>query len=238
MFKRLKWLLMTIALLFGLNANAYDVRSYIPVQAPAYLPMLKIEIERVMPNHTQPSYFGGLVEQESCVSLTHSKCWNPRSRLKTSREEGAGFGQITRAYRNGSLRFDALADNRRVIAGLAELNWGNVYERPDLQLRLMVGMVKLCDNKLINLVTDSAQRYQMCDAAYNGGTAGLLNERRACYLAKDCNANVWFGNVELHCLKSRRAIYGQRSACLINREHVVNVFRVRRGKYKAYLGGG
>jgi hypothetical protein len=37
--------------------------------------------------------------------------------------------------------------------------------------------------------------------------------------------------VERHCLKSRQPIYGSRSACDINREHVRNVFLVRRAKY-------
>jgi hypothetical protein len=217
-------------------SQARDVRTYIPTQAPTYLPMLKAEIEQAMPEHRQPSYFGGLVEQESCIGLTHSKCWNPHSRLKTSREEGAGFGQITRAYKNGRLRFDALADNKQQIAGLSQLTWDNVYQRPDLQLRLMVGMVKQCNDRLPKAVANLEQRYQMCDAAYNGGLSGLLNERRACHLATDCNPNVWFGHVERHCLKSRQVLYGQRNACDINREHVSSVFKLRRHKYKPHLG--
>jgi hypothetical protein len=43
----------------------------------------------------------------------------------------------------------------------------------------------------------------------------------------------WFGNVELHCLKSRQPLYGGRSACDINREHVRNVMLVRPAKYRA-----
>lgn len=228
--------ILFVVLCFALHAHAYDVRTYVPAQAPTYLPILKAEIDRAMPEHSEQSYFGGLVEQESCISLTHSKCWNPRSRLKTSREEGAGFGQITRAYRNGRLRFDSLADNKRVIAGLSDLSWGNVYARPDLQLRLMVGMVKQCDVRLRPLVADDVARYQMCDAAYNGGVGGVLNERRACAMSRNCDPQKWFGNVETHCLKSRRVLYGQRSACDINREHVRSVFVLRRNKYKPFLG--
>lgn len=231
-----KRILLAILLFVGLQAHAYDVRTYVPAQAPTYLNMLKVEVDRAMPGHSEPSYFGGLVEQESCISLTHSKCWNPRSRLKTSREEGAGFGQITRAYRNGHLRFDSLTDNKRVIAGLADLSWGNVYARPDLQLRLMVGMVKQCDVRLRQVVANDAARYQMCDAAYNGGVGGVLNERRACAMSRNCDPQKWFGNVEAHCLKSRRVLYGQRSACDINREHVRSTFMLRRNKYKPFLG--
>ncbi|TDR30359.1 lytic murein transglycosylase [Hydromonas duriensis] len=217
-------------------ARAQSLHANMPAQAPTYLPMLKAEITRAMPTHRQPSYFGGLVEQESCISLTHSKCWNPRSQLKTSREEGAGFGQITRAYRNGRLRFDALADGKQHIPGLSELSWDNVYQRPDLQLRLMVGMVKQCNDRLQHIVQNPVPRYHMCDAAYNGGIAGVLNERRACHLSGDCDANRWFGHVERHCLKSKKALYGQRNACDINRQHVRSVFLSRRYKYKPYLG--
>jgi hypothetical protein len=38
--------------------------------------------------------------------------------------------------------------------------------------------------------------------------------------------------VERHCLKSRQPLYGNRSACDINREHVKNVFQVRLAKYE------
>jgi hypothetical protein len=147
------------------------------------------------------------------------------------REEGAGVGQITRAYRaDGSLRFDALADLRSQYgAELGALAWSTVYQCPDLQLRALVLMSR-----------DSARQFRAApamlefgDAGYNGGPAGVQRERRACALAKGCDPGLWFGNVELHCLKSREPLYGSRSACDINRDHVHNVFKVRAAKYEA-----
>lgn len=73
------------------------------------------------------------------------------------------------------------------------------------------------------------------DAAYNGGVGGLDSERRACKLAKDCDHTKWFGNVERFCLKSKAALYGNRSACDINRHHVRDVLLVRVYKYSNYL---
>ena len=69
-----------------------DIKRYIPVQASNHLPTLKKETDYYFPTLTFKHYFGGLIEQESCISLTHSKCWNPKSSLKTKREEGAGLG--------------------------------------------------------------------------------------------------------------------------------------------------
>jgi len=78
---------------------------------------------------------------------------------------------------------------------------------------------------------------QFGDAGYNGGVAGVQRERRACALTDGCDPGQWFGHVERHCLKSRAPIYGTRSACDINREHVRAVFGVRRARYVGLMQG-
>jgi hypothetical protein len=179
----------------------------------------------------------GLIEHESCISLKHSRCWNPKSRLKSQREEGAGLGQLTRAYRpDGSIRFDALAEMRQKHRlALGELSWHNIYDRPDLQIRAVV--LKSRDNYKYYLpfsaTTDDALAFG--DAAYNGGIGGLNNERRACKLASSCDHTKWFGNVEKYCLKSKAALYGNRSACDINRHHVKDVLLIRSAKYQRFF---
>lgn len=204
-------------------------RADVPAGFWAYGPLLAAEQQRHWPDHPDPPALAGLVEQESCVSLTSSRCWNPAARLRTAREEGAGMGQITRAWRaDGSLRFDSLAEAvDRYGADLQGLSWGTVYRRPDLQLRAMVLMAR-----------DAARPFRhtpgwlhLGDAGYNGGVAGVQKERRACALTAGCDPDQWFGHVEHHCLKSRRPLYGNRSACDINRQHVRNVFGFRRARY-------
>ena len=218
-------------ILYAFASSAHSAPSvccYIPAQATTYAPMLKIEQRRFWTLHPLPEMLGGLVEQESCLSLTHSKCWNPGSRLKTAREEGAGFGQTTRAYNaDGTLRFDALTELVSAHSELAGLTWNNVYESPGLQLRAMV--LKSLDNfKALSMVTDAIARLAFSDAAYNGGLSGVKSERRACGMKVGCDPQLWFGNVEMTCLKSKAALYG-RNACTINREHVTNVMLVRSG---------
>lgn len=181
-----------------------------------------------------PYLLAALIEHESCISLTHSKCWNPKSSLKTAREEGAGLGQITRAYRpDGTLRFDSLAEMRRKYPlELGDLNWYNVYERPDLQIRAIILMLR--DNYKLyeNNASSPLEAYAFTDASYNGGTRDLNLERRACKMISDCDPSKWFGNVEKYCMKSKVALYGKRSACDINRHHVTDVINKRGPKYK------
>lgn len=222
-------------LLFSSAARA-DVRTTIPPGAVIYAPVLKAERLKFWPGHPAPELLGALVEHESCISLTHKRCWNPTSRLKTAREEGAGLGQITRAYfADGSVRFDALQEMVDRHPALRGLSWANVYERPDLQLRAVV--LKSKDNFELfrRLVGVDLFALHFADAAYNGGVGGVQKERQVCHLSKGCDAKQWFGNVEVHCLKSKTALYGGRSACDINRHHVVDVCVVRPHKYRGLV---
>lgn len=225
-----------LLLLFSGRLHAQDVHTYIPRGAQLYAPQLATEQQRLWPDHPAPETLAGLVEQESCLSLTHPRCWNPASRLKTSREEGAGMGQITRAWRpNGTLWFDSLADMRTRHPELQGWAWSNVYTRADLQLRAIVLMSR--DNywALRRVVTDPLAAITFTDAAYNGGLGGVQSERRACGLKAGCDPQQWFGHVEHTCTKSRAALYGNRSACDINREHVHLVMRVRSSKYAPFF---
>jgi len=228
--KRLVALLAAVSL----PVASQPVESFIPPRAHEHLPTLTAQIRDVWPTMPMPHYFPALIEHESCISLKHSRCWSPTSRLKTDREEGAGLGQLTRAFNaDGSTRFDALQDSRRLDPrGLNELRWDTVYQRPDLQMRVVVLMSRSTWNRLTPLIPPAHARLAMTDAAYNGGLGGVINERRACALRAACNPNEWFGHVELVCFKSTRPLYAGRSACDINRHHVHDVLHTRMPKYK------
>lgn len=207
--------------LFGRSATAAEL----PPRAAQYLPVLSAEIDARWPNVPQRDYLAGLVHHESGCPALKTKCWNPTSQLKTSREEGAGLGQLTRAWRpDGSLRFDALAEMRQQHPALTDLSWATIYQRPDLQLRAVVLKVR-SDFAALSAVSDRSERLRFADAAYNGGLGGLQRERRACGLQPSCDPQRWHGHVERVCLKSKAPLYGNRSACDINRHHVVVVFR-------------
>jgi hypothetical protein len=207
--------------LFGRSAQAA-----VPAQAHQYLPTLSAEVKAHWPDHPMPHYFGGLIEHESCITLTHSRCWRPTSQLKTQREEGAGLGQLTRAYRpDGALRFDALAEVRARHPALRELDWSNVYQRPDLQMRAIV-LKSRDDWRALGRLP-----LPFVDLAYNAGRGRVTQDRRACQVTAGCDPSQWFGHVERTCTASRAVIYGKRSACDISRHHVKDVLIVRAPKY-------
>jgi hypothetical protein len=229
--------LYTLLSLFNVrDAKAVDVKTYIPINSLKYLPMLRDTQRQFFPDLPTPWYLGGLIEQESCISLTYKSCWNPTTQLKTSREWGAGLSQITVSYAaNGAVRGDNLADlRRRHYAELKEMSWSNIIQRPDLQIRSIILMTR--DNyKTLYNVSDTAERINFADAAYNGGMGGLNKDRRLCGLTRNCNPQIWFKNVEVTCSKSKKAIYGNRSACDINRTHVSSVRYLRMNKYEKYF---
>jgi hypothetical protein len=219
----------------ALHAYAVDVNTYIPLGAITYKLTVQEEIERNYPKLVEYNYVPALIEHESCISLTHKRCWNPTSQLKTSRETGAGLGQITIAYReDGSVRFDKLKELRDTYRSeLKDLTWDNVYKSPGLQIRALVLLLKQ-DNNRLRGIEDEEERLNFTDAAYNGGIGGVFKEQRACGLALNCNSQIWFGNVEKYCMKSNKALYGTRSACDINRAHTRNVMLEKLPKYKHY----
>ena len=216
----------------------FDLYKDIPEQAEQYLPILSAQVKDLMPTFYAPQYFGALIEHESGCPAVKSMCWNPRARLKSRREEGAGLGQITRTYNeNGSLRFDALEETRKLDPrGLNELRWDTVYERPDLQIRVMVLRTRQNWNMVGKITKDPDLQLKLTDLSYNAGFGRVLDDMRACSFQKDCNPQKWSGHVEVTCTASKKPLYEGRSACDISRHHVHDVVETRMAKYWGRLG--
>jgi len=224
--------LLILLLISGLALAGND---FIPPQAFTHKDTIKNELDIYFPSIPNYNYVPALIEHESCISLKHSRCWNSTSELRSKREQGLGLGQTTRAFReDGSVRFDILTDMRKkYINELKEANWETFKYRPDLQIRLTVLLLKE-NYKGLRDVPDPMIRLQMTDVAYNGGIGWVQRERRACGLAKECDPNIWFNNVERYCVRSKKAIYGDRTPCTISRHHVDDVINKRLPKYKKH----
>ena len=232
----MRLILILVSLIPNLAFGSVESSAMIPTQAFQHFKTIQKESMAIFHDFGYPYYFAGLIEHESCISLTHKKCWNASSQLLTKREQGIGFFQLTRTWNpDGSVRFDTLSELRRAhMDTLKELSWTNVVQRPDLQIRAGILLTKTNYQRLYS-VKDTFERLAMADAAFNGGLGGLLKERTTCGLAKDCDPQYWFDHVERYCLKSMKPLYGTRSACDINRNHVVKVLLVTSPKYIPYF---
>lgn len=230
----LRLLLQLVILAWCIPAAALAAGK-VPANAGQYLPKL-VEAQRVIwPDAPMPSFLAAQVEQESCISLTHSKCWNPRAELKTKRENGIGLGQFTRAYRaDGSIRFDKISELAAAHKSLHGWSWEKRYDA-NYQLTAIVEMDKAIFTRQRGAATDR-DRLSFMLSAYNGGESGALQDRRLCSNTKGCDPSRWLGHVANTSLKSRMPHPGYRhSFFAINREYVNNVLDVRRQKYEPYF---
>lgn len=231
----MRFVLALLIALASLPALAQDVKTYVPAGAYALLPQL-VKIQRQhWPDAPSPSFLAAQIEQESCISLKHSRCWNPHAQLKTSREWGYGLGQTTIAYNaDGSVRFNTQQELRRQYASLRGWTDDKKFDS-QYQLLAVVEMDHGIFRRVLN-AADDRQRLAMTASAYNGGESGLRQDRLLCSNKPGCDARYWFDNVELYSLKTRRVNpgYGQ-SAYDINRGYVRNVLDVRRAKYEKFF---
>lgn len=203
----------------------------IPKAAIALLPALWLEAAAILPELPR-WFFAGQVEIESCITLTHPKCWNPHAELKTSRELGWGLGAITIAYNaDGSVRFDNFEESKRKYKELRDWQWQQRFD-PRMQLRAMLLMDR-DGYRVAEFAADGLNRAAMTFVVYNSGKAGLIQDRQLCRNVAGCNPALWFGNIEHHSLKARtRAVGYGKSFFEISREYPRNVINVRADKYR------
>lgn len=222
-----------IILMFPLHLYAVNVKTYIPPQAFTHKETIRKELDRLFPTIPTYNYVPALIEHESCLSLSHSRCWKSTSELRSKREQGVGLGQVTRTFReDGSVRFDTLSNLKNMYKSeLKEASWDIIKNRPDLQIRMIVLLLRT-DNKQLYNIEDELVRLHFTDSAYNGGIRDVHRSRRACGLAKNCNPQFWFDHVENYIQKSNKILYGNRSAKMINTHHVSDVFKTRLPKYQ------
>lgn len=225
-----------VLVLVGLLLMSAAARAdFMPLGAIKYAPVLADKQRATWPAAPEAWTLGGLVEQESCVSLKSKRCWNPRAELKTHREYGFGFGQITVAYRaDGSERFNKFNELKREYASLHAWQWGNRYD-PGYQLTAIVEMTHGLWRR-VPPAADAQAQWAFTLSSYNGGLGGLLQDRRMCANAAGCDPTRWFGNIETHSIKSRapQRAYGGQSWFGINRGYVRSVLTVRRAKYRRF----
>lgn len=206
--------------------------SEVPKNFLTHREVLVKTIDSSWPTITMPSVVAGLIEQETCYSLTHSKCWSPHAKLETSREYGFGLGQLT-----VTSRFNAFEEVKGLDSRLKQWQWNDRFN-PEFQMLAILAMLK----RNFNVFKDAEKEYDQYAfalASYNGGVGGIQADKRICANTPNCNSRLWFGHTEHTSLKKRTKVAGYgKSFFEINREYPKNILEVRRYKYKPYIDGG
>lgn len=231
----MKEVFLMLVLVWGAHALGANFQPQRAVELAPVLAEVQRETWAAAP---EPWTLAGLVEQESCITPTHKKCWNPYAELKTSREYGFGLGQVTRAYRaDGSVRFDKFQELRDTYPALSGWAWNDRF-RADYQLKAVVSMTQGLWSRT-SWAADEREQWAFVLSAYNGGLGHVLQDRRLCAGKDGCDPGRWFGNVELDSVKSRRELagYGGQSPFSINRKYPATVLDVRRDKYRVFWDG-
>jgi hypothetical protein len=199
----------------------------LPPGAVRHLPVLAAEQRAHWPAADLPT-LAAQVEQESCISLRHSKCWTPFAELRTARERGVGLGQITKTANMDNLTALVLRHPRE----LAGWSWDSpsLYD-PALQAR---GLVLL--NRDNWPVTEGAasdvDRWAMVLTAYNGGAGRVRSDRRLCAGTRGCDPSRWWGHAEHTSLLPKQPVSGYgKSFFHINREYSRLILLERRARY-------
>lgn len=207
----------------------------LPPNAIPLLPLLRKTLDLLWSKIPARSYMAAKIEQETCISLKHSKCWSTRAELKTSREYGFGLGQTTVAYnKDGSERFNVWKDLIRIDPVLkAKWTWDNRFDA-ELQVRATVVKSKMSYDAVRFPTYNQEEHLAFGFVTYNSGS--VLIDRRLCINIKGCDPSRWYGHVELHSSKSKVAQkgYGQ-SFFEISRSYPRNIMYVRRDKYIPYM---
>lgn len=186
-------------------------------------------MKRKWPDIPYPSAIAGQIEQETCITLTHKKCWSRFAELKTSREHGAGLGQITTVFG----KFDAMDEAKKLDNELKDWSWEDTYNA-EMQMVALIAMMRR--NYGLFKSTSELDRYAFALAAYNGGIGGVQSDQRICRNTKGCDDKLWFGNVEHTSLKSNVKLKGYgKSFFDINREYPLSILTKRRFKYKIFI---
>lgn len=210
----------------------------IPAQALQYFPYVGEEAAGTLSRDFHPAMLASQVEQESCITLTHKRCWNPRVEFKTSREHGFGLAQITIVYKDGREVMNRFKDLQKIDPMLAKWQWEDRFNARYQLRALAVG-----DRECLRYAAGATgeDKAAMTLACYNGGPgskkrkSGLVGDRIVCRATAGCDANRWWGHVEHTSTKAKVPAPGYKTSFFhINRDYPRRILRERIGKYRAY----
>jgi hypothetical protein len=205
----------------------HGAAATLPGDAPQLIGTLKAEIGRYWPEVTPRAWVPALIEQESL--------WRVRAQLKTDRELGCGLGQFTKAFNaDGSVRFDALTETKRLDPSLANWSWQDCANA-QMQMRAVVLKLRSHERQCVPLMATNRDAKACNAAVYNGGGGSITKRIRSCQVTAGCDPRVWFGHLDTQCPQSRvrHAGYAE-SFCEINSKYPARI-EERMPKYQEVM---
>jgi hypothetical protein len=198
-----------------INWNKQDIPKLAKVNGPVLLDVINSKWPKLDPK----SVLFGQATKESCITLTHKRCWNPRVEFKTNREWGIGIPQLTITK-----KFDNFRAARKLDPELSRWMLSDRFNvRKQLIALTMMNKNLYMSSRKLSTIEDVAIHFML--SSYNGGMGGLMQDRVLCRNKKGCNSKVWFSNVERYSFKSRIKIKGYgKSFYDINRGYVKSIW--------------
>jgi hypothetical protein len=207
---------LSAGFVFGETHDARMVRL-----AYRWYPLVELKMLDYWPDHPYPrNIILAQIEKESL--------WNPRAQLKTSRELGRGFGQLT---------ITPTMNIYDEVKGLAPAlrSWDYQQDPFNPAKQIIAVLAKNAFNyRKCNVTFKGWSHVWGCTmSAYNGGLGGVNSDRRVCSNTMGCDPTKWFGGVEHTSLKQKVPTkgYGQ-SFFQINRGYARATVFERRVKYR------
>lgn len=200
--------------------------TILPANSRPYIPILRGAIQDHWPTMPLRHIPAGQVEQESG--------WKEKATLKTKRELGRGFGQLTITYRaDGSERFNTY---REAVKYKALSLWD--WQRDPYNVRYQLAYVVLQDRANYRQMealrfVDAAETWKAALVCYNAGPGRVLN-RHALALAKGIPHDRWAGGLDrAYSPKEATILYGRPLYAAVN-EYPRVVFQ-RAAKYRGEI---
>lgn len=228
----LKNILLLLGLFFTFGPTlAQDVKTYVPKPAYALIPTVNQVLADEWPEFKAPAALCSQIEHESCIGLTHSRCWSTRAELKTAKEYGFGLLQLTIAYdANGKIRFNNFEESKK-LTGFRDWKWEDRFDAYR-QIGTLVAMDRNHYDWASKVTKSEADRNAFMLVSYNSGRGGLIKDMELCRRKAGCDPSQWYGNVELYSTKSRVANKGYgKSAFEISRYYPRDILHTRFDKY-------
>lgn len=198
-------------------------------RAKPWIPTLQKNFKIYWPDAPLKHYQPSQIEQESL--------WKQFAELKTSREHGRCFSQMTIAYnKDGTVRFNKFIEARQRYKELRGWDWQN--DPFNAQYHLL--FVTLEDHRNFLAFNDTfstdMDRWAATLVCYNAGCTTVRSRWSVCEKTPGCDSSRWFGGLDsvASVSEAKALLYGRPLAAERNKYPRLIIF-TRSLKYKQFF---